>query len=607
MKLDLFSAPYPPHGATDGKAAQKAIGQTELSLWEVVFRETFQNSWDARGQGATPSFGFELQTISPQHLEVLSSEVFSEIPAGLIPLKAFLVSDKELPRDQMIIWDSGTRGLGGPMRADVVAGPGQRRDFVDFVFNVGRGIDKAIGGGTYGFGKGVIYAASTLSTCLVYSQTLVDGQINYRFIAISVADPYEFDGRLMTGRHWWGIAKTETNVEAVVGDEARRLAEQLGIDKIPGNSTGTVISILSPRKDSTTETSDLINEVINSAQKWAWPHMIQEVSEEFVSFSFKRDGVVASLTEISDHKDYKHFVSSFVTAYRNKESSTSSIEFPLHIKPVKLRTEPSHTGVLVYNRSIRHPADGVSNLNGTVALMRNPCIVVKYLQVAEPDSNEVLNGVFLASKLADEIFAKSEPVAHNDWALEPQQGTSPKPVRNTIRDIKKVFSTSSGNMRANTKSDPSNIARLSRILGKSLTNSVGKGSETVPTSRGGSGSRPKKLSVQLLPDHNLSRVGNQLVTDFSVKFSIPDSYDLSNDFVRATPRIALEPGHFEEVAAGEEAETYVICWLDGEGAILVEGPELPLGEVLNFEGIKVRLLQPRDLAITVQLKIEVRS
>lgn len=606
MRLQLFSAPYPAHGATDGKAAQRAIGQTELSLWEVVFRETFQNSWDARGVGHSPTFGVESYTFSNDQLDLLKDQVFAEVPKELIALKAFLVSNREVPKDQLIIWDSGTKGLGGPMRADVVANPGEKRDFVDFVFNVGRGIDKAIGGGgTYGFGKGVIYAASTLSTCLVYSQTLVDGELNYRFIAISVGDPYESEGRLMTGRHWWGIPGNGETIEAAVGQEAQRIAEMLGMNKIEDGATGTVISILSPVKDSTTETNDLIQEIIDSAQMWAWPHMLKDVESEFVDFRFLRDGINANPIDISIHKDYKHFVTSFVGAKKYREATVPTTEFPLQIKPVKLRTNPSITGVLVYNRGLRHPTDSVSQLNGTVALMRNPCIIVKYLPVAEPDTNEVICGVFLASEAANAIFAQSEPVAHNDWAAEPHQGTSPKPVRNTIRDIKKVFSVSTGKLNPTTRSDPSNIARLSRILGRTLTNSIGKGAEAVHTSRGGSSSRPKKLSVQLLPDPKLSRIDHQLVSDFSVKFVIPNSYDLSHEQVIATPRIVLEPGHFEEVSNNGKPESVVIGWFDADGEELSSGSILQMRNLHNLEGVKVRLTQPRELAITVQLRTEV--
>ena len=69
----------------------------------------------------------------------------------------------------MEICDFGTVGLGGPTRADRIPEGDERTDFIDLLRNVGSPRDVEHGGGTYGFGKAVLYRASRCRTILVDS------------------------------------------------------------------------------------------------------------------------------------------------------------------------------------------------------------------------------------------------------------------------------------------------------------------------------------------------------------------------------------------------------------------------------------------------------
>ncbi|UUT36410.1 hypothetical protein [Microbacterium elymi] len=104
----------------------------------------------------------------------------------------------------LLVRDGGTRGLSGPAPADQAVDDGVRTDFRNFVFDIGRDLRRELGGGTYGFGKGVLYDASSVRTCLVYTRTEMDGQLIDRFIATCVGSGFAHAGRRFTGRHWWG-------------------------------------------------------------------------------------------------------------------------------------------------------------------------------------------------------------------------------------------------------------------------------------------------------------------------------------------------------------------------------------------------------------------
>ena len=132
--LDLYSEPYRPEGNIDARAARRALGHPpQLGPWALLLRETLQNSWDAR---TADNITYRVDAWFPtaaQH-QTLANEVFQRLP----PSKAMggqKPTERGLP--VLVITDHGTRGLGGPTRADLAQA--DRSDFVDFIRNIGRG------------------------------------------------------------------------------------------------------------------------------------------------------------------------------------------------------------------------------------------------------------------------------------------------------------------------------------------------------------------------------------------------------------------------------------------------------------------------------------
>src|SRR5262245_44554428 len=64
------------------------------------------------------------------------------------------------PLPLLFIEDHGTLGLGGAEQADEVTAPGQKNRYVGLCMTFGDAAKDAAGGGTFGFGKSVLWNAS---------------------------------------------------------------------------------------------------------------------------------------------------------------------------------------------------------------------------------------------------------------------------------------------------------------------------------------------------------------------------------------------------------------------------------------------------------------
>lgn len=164
-----FSQPYPPEGASAAEGIRNQLGRPELDLLTILVRESAQNSWDARlTQASSPvEYRIDMWTVGPAHTGAWRELLLNDAPAGTakFPLRDTL---RHGPVQVLAVSDRGTRGLGGPTRADDAVGPD--RDFVSFIRNIGEPRDTALGGGTYGFGKGIFYLLSKSGTVLVHSR-----------------------------------------------------------------------------------------------------------------------------------------------------------------------------------------------------------------------------------------------------------------------------------------------------------------------------------------------------------------------------------------------------------------------------------------------------
>jgi hypothetical protein len=410
-----YSQPYPPEGASAAEGIRNQLGRPELDLLTILVRESAQNSWDARIPNSSEpvDYRIDMWTVGPAHSGAWRALLQAGVPTATVnfPLHATL---RQGAMRVLAVSDRGTRGLGGPTRANDAVGP--ERDFVSFIRNIGEPRDTALGGGTYGFGKGIFYLLSKSGTVLVHSRCRTPhGGHETRLIGCSLWKSYvttEAGGsRRYTGRHWWGDTSGDV-VEPLVGHEADEVAHRLGLRPFAPDETGTTIVVIDPNLDELqpAEAADYLADTV----AWhLWPKMISaDGRPPAMRFSVTCDGVQHPVPDPRSARPLNMFVAAY-------EAMTSQDGRDLEcMKPKR------HLGRLGLVKRIMPPLEptraqrmlNIEDLIHHVCLMRPAELVVTYRPGPKPPSaNQGYAGVFRADEAMDDVYAKAEPPTHDAW------------------------------------------------------------------------------------------------------------------------------------------------------------------------------------------------
>lgn len=423
--LQWFAEPFAAYGAFAGEGAKRVLGRPSLDPLVVLMRELVQNSWDARiDECGRISFHLDLTTLEGAPARALSEEVFADLPPSGIGLGRCFARD---PIGVLVVSDRGTKGLGGPIRADRPVGRGTS-DFVDLVFNMGQPRNREGGGGTYGFGKTISYVVSRASTTLFYTRP--EGSGESRMIAVGIGDQYETEGGRYTGRHWWG--ESEEGLPApVTGVRADELAEALGLNRFVEGESGLTVVILDPdlgERDPAAALSYMID-----ALNWhAWPRLVTEDGPGIV-LSAALNGAPVGVRKPEEIAPLLPMIEAY-RLLRDDSTANSSAVFESHVHAVRSMKPDRSLGRLAIAKVLCAPTtnpqlgsadhadaseDDASAFPGDchhVALMRSVELVVKYVPGPKaPAPGVQWGGVFLADEDLDDAFAEAEPPTHDDW------------------------------------------------------------------------------------------------------------------------------------------------------------------------------------------------
>lgn len=430
-----FSQPYPPEGASAAEGIRNQLGRPELDLLTILVRESAQNSWDARlQQSSTPvDYRIDMWTVSPAHAGAWRGLLLAGAPnsAEDFPLRETL---KGGSLRVLSVSDRGTRGLGGPTRADNAVGPD--RDFVSFIRNIGEPRDTALGGGTYGFGKGIFYLLSKPGTVVVHSRCrTVEGGYETRLIGCSLWKSYvatEPGGdRRYTGRHWWGDTSGEV-VEPLVGAEAEAVAQRLGLKAFGPEETGTTVVVVDPKLDDL-EPAEAAAYLGDTIVWHLWPKMIStDGAPPAMRFSVTCDGVGHSVPDPRDTRPLNMFVAAYETMAGPNGSDLECLRPKRHlgrlglVKRIMPPLEPTRASRML----------DIEDLIHHVCLMRPAELVVTYHPGPKPPSaSQGYAGVFRAEEAMDEVYAKAEPPTHDAWNPQSLQRPESTFVHTTFRRI----------------------------------------------------------------------------------------------------------------------------------------------------------------------------
>ncbi|MEV6328349.1 hypothetical protein [Streptomyces sp. NPDC051909] len=430
-----FSQPYPPEGASAAEGIRNQLGRPELDLLTILVRESAQNSWDARSTtSADPvDYRIDVSTVGPAHIGTWRELLLSGAPAKAeeFPLRDTL---RYGPVRLLSVSDRGTRGLGGPTRANDAVGTD--RDFVSFIRNIGEPRDRALGGGTYGFGKGIFYLLSKPGTILVHTRCRTpQGELETRLIGCTLWKSHvavqNGESRRFTGRHWWGAPSTDV-IEPLTGTQADTVARRLGLRPFATEETGTTVVVIDPSLDELepSEAADYLAETI----AWhLWPKMVStEGGNPAMRFSVTCDGVDHPVPDPRETAPLDMFVSAYEVMKGADGSDLQCFKPKRHlgrfgaVKRIRPPLEPSRAGRMLNIESLVHH----------VCLMRPAELVVTYRPGPKPPSeNLAYAGVFRADESMDEVYAKAEPPTHDAWNPQSLERPESTYVHTTFRRI----------------------------------------------------------------------------------------------------------------------------------------------------------------------------
>jgi hypothetical protein len=434
-----FSQPYPPEGASAAEGIRNQLGRPELDLLTILVRESAQNSWDARIPQSSESVDYRIDmwTVGPAHTGAWRELLLADAPSGedTFPLRNSL---KNVSVRVLAVSDRGTRGLGGPTRADDAVGPD--RDFVSFIRNIGEPRDTALGGGTYGFGKGIFYLLSKAGTVLVHSRCRVaQGGYETRLIGCTLWKSYVAaeprGNRRYTGRHWWGDTSGDV-VEPLVGQEAEAAAQRLGLKAFGPQETGTTVVVIDPSLDEL-EPSEAADYLADTIAWHLWPKMISiDGKPPAMRFSVTCDGVRHPVPDPRDTRPLNMFVAAYETMASPNGSELECRRPKRYLGRLGLvkRIMPA----LVPSRAARML--DIEDLIHHVCLMRPAELVVTYHAGPKPPSaNQGYAGVFRADEAMDDIYAKAEPPTHDAWNPQSLERPETTFVQTTFRRINEAL------------------------------------------------------------------------------------------------------------------------------------------------------------------------
>ncbi len=405
-------------GATKAEGIRNQLGRPTLDRLTVLVRETAQNSWDGRDAASVQPVRFSIDLV---RLGARRGEIWRELlrESAVMPGVRVAAALSEPDPWVLFISDRGTVGLAGPTRGDQER-EDLPRNYTSFVLNSGD-TGEGLGGGTYGFGKSSLFAASRTGAVVAHTRCrAADGGDESRLVGIALGRSHTQDGVNYTGRHWWGRA-SDDGVEPLHNVEADAWAEQLGLPGFSEDERGTTIALACPNLgDRSPEAAlDWMREVI----LWhLWPKMLPGADGRAdMVFSASLEGESHPISHPTDHEVLR----SFVDALHRVEVTRDQAEM------VEARSIGLRAGILALRRNfvaIPQPSGvalecGFRDAVHHTCLLRTPRLVVQYIAGDVPaDPSVWYAGVFKADADVNRIFARSEPPTHDEWSESQLEG-----------------------------------------------------------------------------------------------------------------------------------------------------------------------------------------
>lgn len=610
MKLDFKAETVGQYGGITGVGAASLLGAPHLDLIDIVVREAVQNSWDAR-LSSRIHFGVMAKRFDDVEADALEDALSD----GLNPKSGFHRHRKAGSLDALVLFDRGTKGLGGDINP---SSPGAA-DFARFVYMIGetKPQDGDVStGGTYGYGRSSFIRASKINTILVHTICKQDGERQARLIGMSWRDQTKSTTQRYTGRTWWGVEKKGW-IGPAINSDADRIARAIGMP-IPGaRELGTTIMILTPKwardgDEGVASGADelAVERVKDSLLYNCWPRMLDGSLE----FSLEWFGEKVRLPPPQEHPRLRHFARAFeIATTEEKRVGKFAIEC---LKPEMTLGSLGLVKTAFAPGIEDSDADGVRDSSRPlhhVALMRNTRLVVKYMEGAHPPiEGTQYAGAFIADPEIDRVLAASEPPSHDDWVKKRLETRREQTLVNvTFKRLSECVRTFLGpaSHGDDTPTDGSDLASLSDELGALLPGNDGGGpGEAARKTRGGgrSGGRVGPGSSGRLNELDIRQFARGGTIYVEVPFElVPTGEDRMR--VSVTAAVAVDGGGAESKAPAGAALPEIVGWYIGDAEVRGSRgkTEIDVRTPDNVSG-HVLIRQPPDCAVRVSLAIAER-
>lgn len=573
-----WSQRFAAEGAASADGIAKQLGQPTADPLSILVREAAQNSWDARDtvDGAV-DFTLELRRLGE------SAATWRDVLLPGPEADSMLTLSDGLRHDSyvLVISDRGTRGLGGPLGADERPAGDVVPDFVQFLRNVGEASDRPHGGGTYGFGKGILYGCSSVRTILVDTHCRHDEGRPRRLMAAALGPSFHNSADIrFTGRHWWGTVEDEVPFP-VTHTAAATISARLGLPGFDAEQFGTDIALLGfelgeieDRGERRARTPQEAARFLVSAILWnLWPKMGSAERAPMMRFRVLIDGVDLPIPAPQDVPELFPFVKALDglrlgegRVYARSRAPRDAGRTQLVLTTADPRNgapPPPEVGAAMPIEAPLHH----------IARMREPELVVDYFAgPMHPDPLFAYAGVFRASTEADPLFAASEPPTHDDWVYSGLQGSAHGVVKllrgELTRAVEDKFPRLGGGLQVSVEGLGRLSSRLAGLIPTLTGSGVGAGladDRPDPKRSGGGGSRRggRRRRASLNGDPRVRISGDGPVVEASV--GVPGGDDSIEVFATVDVSLGsgLEPAQEAPLGA---ARPEILGWLSPQGA-----------------------------------------
>jgi hypothetical protein len=603
---EWWSQRFAPEGSAAADGIKKQLGQPRLDPLTVLAREAAQNSWDARA-GLEVRFSIDISRLGDR------AAVWQENFESKLPTESGLFEKTEWTPDTLVmtVSDRGTVGLGGPARADARVEEDERPDFVQFLRNVGEPRNQSLGGGTYGFGKGIYYSVSRASAILVDTHA-VDRKAGRRVMGAAMTHKWMDGNDVYTGRHWWGDV-VDGVPDPVTGFEAADLSARLGLPGFTEGEHGTDVVIIDPDlgmfDSERPRTVDEAIAFLRSSMVWhLWPKTVP-APEGVLLLSTSVDGKQEAVPSADRIPTVAPFAMALEKARRLDGHRYTRQRAPFDVGTMALQLSPA----VPSEDDEFDAACPISGPRRHIARMRRVELVVDYFIGEEhPDPRFGYSGVFIGSEEADDVFGRAEPPTHDAWVPAGLRGTDLGVVNNLGAFLRGAIQKETGPKKTfKSSTETAGLGRLAARLG-SVTRSfsgTGAGSDGPVADKrsggggeggGGGGSRRRRATKPRIVQGPSVVVEDGLAV-LRALVEVPPSED--EQTVVASAQVVLDGGGLEEdPPEGAAAPDFVWRRQEGDTSV-VQGPVLsPQTDAADRWWLSVTIVDDAALRLTVDWK-----